>query len=592
MRTANDISINSSRWIGKIALIALVLCVMLVWLNIRQNATMQRISHALFNLRKARIDLAHGFMHISFSGESTSPYSHEQGLALVAQALNAFERAAEFESVQPLLESLRSESNKFYLYLRQLRQIDYSGRDKTALRIVFHQLERQAETLENAVGQKLKGLSDDQNRDFNLAVLIAVVLLGTICSVVFVIEKRAVEREKNAAIEHEQLQQQLQQAQKLEAVGRLAGGVAHDFNNMLGVILGYSELAREKLDQPEFVTGCLDEITNAGKRSASLTHQLLAFARKQPIIPQILQVNEAVGEMLKMLVKLVGANNTILWAPQVDLWPIKIDPAQFDQILINLCVNARDAISDVGKIEISTANFTANPDSSSSGTVVEKGDYVLLSVADNGCGMDEDTKKRIFEPFFTTKGHGTGLGLATVYGIVKQNSGFIEINSSLGAGTVFNIYLPRHNESFVIEKASRPSFVSGGTETLLLVEDDFSTLRMIKKMLEKSGYEVYTASSPAEALTVAENNRSHIALLITDVILPDMNGKDLSRRINAIIPGIRTLFISGYSMFSPDNQPLYNEAEFLQKPFSSADMAARVRSLIDLSRSTQPPAEV
>ena len=313
--------------------------------------------------------------------------------------------------------------------------------------------------------------------------------------------------ERNKAdAEREKLQKQLNQAQKMEAVGRLAGGVAHDFNNMLGVILGYVELAFEKIDSSQELYSDLEEIQKAAERSADLTKQLLTFARKQIIAPEVLDLNDAVDSMLKMLRRLIGEDIDLSWLPGDKLWPVKIDPSQVNQILANLCVNARDAIAGVGKltIETRTTNFDQAYCAGHAGFIT--GDYVMLAVTDNGCGMDKETLNNLFEPFFTTKnmGEGTGLGLAIIYGIVKQNKGFINVYSEPGQGTCFKIYLPRHHADSQIRDDALPTQpVPTGNETILLVEDEPAILRMTRMMLERKGYSVLPAATPAEALSIA-----------------------------------------------------------------------------------------
>ncbi len=335
------------------------------------------------------------------------------------------------------------------------------------------------------------------------------------------------------------MESQLFQAQKMESVGRLAGGVAHDFNNMLGVILGHTEMALQQTDENHDLYSDLKEIQSAATRSAEITKQLLAFARKQTISPRQLDLNDTVESMLNMLRRLIGENIDLVWKPAAHLWPVKMDPSQIDQILANLCINARDAISGVGMLTIETGKKTFDEQSCIEHPDLIPGDFVLLAVSDNGCGMEKDTLDNLFEPFFTTKevGKGTGLGLATVYGIVKQNNGFINVYSEPGQGSTLKIYLPRLAASegpdrHVPEK--KP--VVGGTETILLVEDEPSILRMARMMLERNGYSVLPAVTPTEAVEKAKNHSGSIELLMSDVVMPEMNGRDLAVKITALFP--------------------------------------------------------
>ena len=380
------------------------------------------------------------------------------------------------------------------------------------------------------------------------------------------------------------LEERLAQAQKLEAVGRLAGGVAHDFNNMLNVILGYTDFALSQIDPAQPLATDLTEIRKAAVRSADLTRQLLAFARKQNIAPRLLDLNETVEDMLKMLRRLIGEDIELHWRPAGRGWLIRMDPSQVDQLLANLCLNARDAIAGVGRISIETANVVWDEASCDGQPEATPGDYVQLAVSDNGCGMDQDVLARLFEPFFTTKemGRGTGLGLATVYGIVRQNSGFIRVYSEPGQGTTFRIYLPRQHqegETAGEEKAAPP--VAGGDETILLVEDEPALLVMTKRMLEKAGYQVLPAATPEAALQAAGVHRGALHLLITDVVMPGMNGRELAERLQASHPGLRYLFMSGYTDdILAGRGILDRQINFLQKPFSAQTLSAKVREVL------------
>jgi two-component system sensor histidine kinase EvgS len=384
--------------------------------------------------------------------------------------------------------------------------------------------------------------------------------------------------------EQKNLELQLRQAQKMESVGRLAGGVAHDFNNMLGVILGYAELALDKVDRDDPLHADLTEIINAARRSADITRQLLAFARRQTIAPKVLDLNDTVEGMLRMLRRLIGEDIDLQWLPDGGLWPVKIDPSQVDQLLANLCVNARDAIAGVGKITIETENVHFDPQYCRDHLGFTAGDYVLLAVSDDGCGMDAEIRDHLFEPFFTTKdaGQGTGLGLATVYGIVKQNNGFINVYSEPGAGTTVKIYLPRHSEAAeALPAALGRKADAGRGETILVVEDEAAVLKLACAILEGLGYTVLAAAGTAEAITLAEAHGAKIHLLITDVVMPEMNGRDLAARLQKLYPDLKVLFMSGYTAnVIAHHGVLENGVHFIQKPFSRRDLAARVREAL------------
>ena len=380
--------------------------------------------------------------------------------------------------------------------------------------------------------------------------------------------------------EREKLQAQLNQAQKLESVGRLAGGVAHDFNNMLSVILGYTELALTRVAPSDPLHIDLQHIFDAGKRSADITRQLLAFARKQTIAPKVLDLNETVESMLKMLRRLIGEDVNLAWLPGIGLWPVKIDPSQMDQLLANLCVNARDAIKGVGKITIETGIVTFDEAYCADHAGFIPGDFVLLSVSDDGCGMDKEILDKIFEPFFTTKeeGKGTGLGLATVYGIVKHNQGFANVYSEPGEGTTFNIYLPRQEgEGEIIRKTVTTEIPSGHGEVILIVEDEIAILTLSRTMLETLGYTVLTADTPGKAILLAEAHANEIHMLLTDVVMPEMNGRELADRLHTFYPNIKTLFMSGYTTEVIAHRGILEEGvRFIHKPFSKNDLATKV----------------
>jgi PAS domain S-box-containing protein len=391
-------------------------------------------------------------------------------------------------------------------------------------------------------------------------------------------ERKRMEEEKY------RLEAQLKQAQKMESVGQLAGGVAHDFNNMLGVILGHTEMAMDQVnpDEPLFVN--LEEIRKAATRSAEITRQLLAFASKQIVVPRLIDLNEIVETMLKILRRLIGDDIELAWLPRAGSCSVKIDPEQIDQILANLCINARDAIDGTGRITIETNNRTFDQEYCDEHPGVAAGNYVMLAVSDNGQGIDREALNHIFEPFFTTRGvgDGTGLGLATVYGIVKQNNGFINVSSEPAEGTIFRIYLPLQHGGTDQPSDEAKQTVPGEHETILLVEDEQMFKEMTAKMLEHLGYTVLTAASPVEALELAGGPVEQIQLLLTDVIMPGMNGYTLAELLLTTQPGMRCLFMSGYTADVLSRQFVVDEqVYFIHKPFSLNTLAAKVREALE-----------
>lgn len=380
------------------------------------------------------------------------------------------------------------------------------------------------------------------------------------------------------------LEDQLRQAQRIESIGRLAGGVAHDFNNMLCVIIGNAQLALDSLTPDDPIHPELLEVLAAANRSAEVTRQLLAFARKQTIAPRILDLNDIVSGMLKMLRRLIGEDIELQWVPGEQLWPVKMDPSQIDQVLANLCVNARDAIAGVGTLIIETRNVQVGEVECAESLDAVPGSYVRLTVSDDGCGMDRQTLDQVFEPFFTTKGvgRGTGLGLPTVYGIVKQNGGFVSIQTELGKGTTFHIYLPSHEgmaES--LDQGDVADAPAGHGETVLLVEDEAAILRLSKRMLDRLGYTVLVAATPEEALRLADSHAGTIDLLVTDVIMPGMSGKELGERLLDAFPGVKLLYMSGYTAdVIAHHGVLEDGVLFMQKPFSMKDFAVKVRQAL------------
>lgn len=386
--------------------------------------------------------------------------------------------------------------------------------------------------------------------------------------------------------EKAQLEIQLQHAQKMESVGRLAGGVAHDFNNMLSVILGHAELGLTRLDPAHPVSADLAEISVAAQRSAELTRQLLAFARRQPVAPKMLDLNETVEGMLKMMRRLIGEEVRLNWKPAPDLWPVMMDPSQIDQILANLCVNARDAIVGSGIISIETENVAMDESHNVAPPGTAPAEFVRMTITDNGSGMAKETLANIFEPFFTTKeqGKGTGLGLAMVYGIVTQNNGFIDVYSEPGRGTTFSIYLPHFDEEAPEKpgESKEEGPLPGGKETILLVEDEPAILETVASMLKKLGYKVLPAITPADAIRLAREHAGEIPLLLTDVVMPLMNGKDLAEALLASYPSLKPIFMSGYTAdIIAHHGVLDKGAHFIQKPIALPILAAKVREVLD-----------
>lgn len=383
--------------------------------------------------------------------------------------------------------------------------------------------------------------------------------------------------------EKEKIEAAFHHAQKMEAVGRLAGGMAHDFNNMLSIILGCGELAISEISTDHPIHYELSEIIKAGQRSAGMIRQLLAFSRKQIISPKEVDLNRAVADQLKMLRRLVGEDIRMEFLPGHGLWSIRIDPSQLDQIVVNLAANSRDAISGAGKISVATANTSPDRDPGLRESYVLPGEYVMLAFTDTGGGMDEKTLEHIFEPFFSTKevGKGAGMGLATVYGIVKQNQGYIQVYSTPGSGTTVKIYFPKVESTDQTDDEKILAESISGTETVLIVEDQPQILKLVQKILERYGYDVLSAGTPAEALETCKTYQKDIHLLLSDVIMPDMNGHDLYEKISAIRPDIRVLFMSGHTEDAIVERGILHEAyAFIQKPFSVKILAGKVRDVL------------
>ena len=397
---------------------------------------------------------------------------------------------------------------------------------------------------------------------------------------------RDVTEARRAEAVHRQLTEQLTQAQKLESVGRLAGGVAHDFNNMLAVILGHADLALGDIDPDSSLHEVLGEIRDAAERSAALTRQLLAFARRQAIRPQVLDLNESLGTMSRMLRRLIGENIELAWVPGGELWSVRMDPVQLDQLLANLVVNARDAIDGVGRVTIETGNVRIDEAYAARHPDAGTGEYVLLAVSDDGKGMDQGVLAHLFEPFYTTKapGEGTGLGLATVYGIVRQNGGFINVYSEPAHGSTFRLYFPRH-DGVTSARAGPPEEPQRGAgETILVVEDEEPLLRLATRILTGLGYEVLAVPGAGEAIALAETHGPEIHLLLTDVIMPEMNGRELADRMRELLPDLRVLYMSGYTANVLDHV-LDAGMGVVQKPFSVTRLSQKVRQALDGTRS-------
>jgi PAS domain S-box-containing protein len=392
--------------------------------------------------------------------------------------------------------------------------------------------------------------------------------------------------------ERQALEERLRQSQKMEAVGRLAGGVAHDFNNLLTIILGYSQILADGLPAGSKLANSTAQIKSAGERAAGITRQLLAFSRKQVLSPRVINLNDIVLNLDSLLRRLIGEDIEVMTAPANDLGMVKADPGQIEQVIMNLALNSRDAMPKGGKLTLETSNATLDETYAREHQPVESGQYVMLAVSDTGHGMAEEIMSRIFEPFYTTKevGKGTGLGLSMVYGIVKQSGGYVWVYSEPDQGTTFKIYLPR-----VDQPADQPSTeqtpigFSRGTETILLVEDDPQLRELSSSVLSHCGYRVLSAATPDEGIAICESNHQQIRLLVTDVVMPRMNGRQLAERIQIVSPKIRVLYISGYT----DNAIVhYGVLDpglwFLAKPFTLSALVAKVREVLDSATSSAP----
>ena len=390
-------------------------------------------------------------------------------------------------------------------------------------------------------------------------------------------------------VTHErQLEEQLRQAQKMEAIGRLAGGIAHDFNNLLTVIGGYSGLVQEELAEASPVRANVDEIARATRQAAALTSQLLAFSRKQVLIPQVIYPNGLVRAVENILARLVGEDIELRAFLDPDVGDIKADPGQIEQVFLNLAANARDAMPTGGKLTIETSNKILDDGYALKNPDVRPGEYVRIAVSDTGQGMDPEVLSHIFEPFFTTKaqGKGTGLGLSTVYGIVTQSAGHITCDSEPGKGTTFSIYFPRTAEARdrTAARTGERIAVSGGSETILLVEDEEIVRRFTRTVLERNGYTVIAASGGKEALAIVESRECEVALLVTDVVMPQMSGAELAKRLSLVCPKAKVLFASGYTGNVIVHHGMLDPGiDFIQKPFRSQEFLAKIREILDRS---------
>jgi len=386
--------------------------------------------------------------------------------------------------------------------------------------------------------------------------------------------------------ERKHLEDQLRHSQKMEAVGQLAGGVAHDFNNLLTAILGYCNLMLEELPREDPVRADLEEIRAAGERAAALTRQLLAFSRRQMLQPQIVDINTIVQQLEKLLRRLISEDVELVTALGPSLLPVRVDPASVEQILVNLAVNARDAMPLGGRLTIETANVELDDAYALAHVTVTAGDYEMLALTDTGQGMDDATRLRVFEPFFTTKeqGKGTGLGLATVYGMVKQSGGYIWVYSEPGRGTSFKVYYP-HAEQRVAAQPEHPgrrhTDDTHGWETVLLVEDEDAVRALAREVLRRHGYAVLEARHGVDAVRAAERHTDDIHLMVTDVVMPHMSGRDLAERLSTVRPKMKVLFMSGYTDHAVMHRDVTPGAAFIQKPFTPEAFARKVRTVLD-----------
>lgn len=404
---------------------------------------------------------------------------------------------------------------------------------------------------------------------------------------------RNVTYQARAETEKELMQKQLLQSQKMESIGRLAGGIAHDFNNMLGVILSHTEMALYDCPKESSTAYHIREISHASERSVLLVKQLLSFARKQTITPKVIDLNRTITDILSMLQRMIGESVNLIFKPSGDVGLVYLDPAQVDQVLTNLCINARDAMNGNGNIIVETADVTLDAIYCAQYRDFIPGDYVLLTVSDSGKGMDNETLNQVFEPFFTTKAlnYGTGLGLPMVYGIVKQNQGLIHVYSEQSEGTTFKIYLPRHVSSDTPDelqsKLSIPPVPQGGLETLLLVEDEPMLIKVTEQILTRLGYTVLAAEGPQEALKIAKTFPGTIDLMLTDIVMPKLNGKELADKFITLRPSTKVLYMSGYTANVIEQHGILDSSvHFISKPCTMTDLAGKIRHVLDENSDT------
>jgi len=405
---------------------------------------------------------------------------------------------------------------------------------------------------------------------------------GTVIGVVGIMENITERKLMEKALQESE--EQLRQSQKIEAIGQLAGGVAHDFNNLLTAIRGYSDLLLHRLDAGSPLRREVEEIQKAGERATSLTRQLLAFSRKQVLQPKVLDLNAVVANMDMLLRRLIGEDIDLLTILRPGLWAVKVDPGQVEQVIMNLIVNARDAMPKGGKLTIETMNIDLGDAYIRNRLVVTKGSYVMLSVSDTGEGMSESTKSRLFEPFFTTKekGKGTGLGLSTVYGIVKQSGGYIWVYSEIGKGAAFKVYFPRVLTSTESEKEGAKGPLPRGKETVLVVEDEETVRSLVRDVLMDQGYTVLTAIDGADAINIGREYKAPIHLIVTDVVMPKTGGREVVESLAPHLPGVKVLFMSGYTDDAIVHHGVLDPGiSFLQKPFTPDSLLRKVREVLE-----------
>ena len=485
------------------------------------------------------------------------------------------EGAYRFKSINPLHETL-SDITSQEVYGKTPEQILSPAAAKSIMQH-YDDCVRAGHSIQYEVSLTFKGENSFWETELNPVCQKDGTIFRIIGTSINITERKQIEEERA------KLAVQLQQSQNMEIIGRLAGGIAHNFNNMLTVILGQAEMAMEESDPATPTYTDFDVIRQAATRSATLTQQLLAFAQKQTITPQIIELNTAVAQMLPMLRHLVGEHITLIWIPECKNCHLNIDPSQIEQILVNLCINARDAITGNGRITIESRSFSV-PEVIHDADGLPAG-YVSLSVHDNGCGIEQDDLQHIFEPFFTTKKsrNGTGLGLSSVYGIVKQNNGTIDCLSETEKETTITIRLPLYRVQSKTEQEAPPEeSIKKGHQTILLVEDEPTILKMCKLILERCGYTVLAFERAVDALEIEEGFHGTIDLLVTDVMMPEMNGSELAKKILSAHPDLKILFISGYTTDVIDQSiELDHQLNFLQKPFNHKALTTIVSTILN-----------